>query len=73
MEEQAPWLCACLRRSSCQADATPLTDPLAAQIEMVYNNGGYIAQTQNEEYFNLWSDTEPADTLQTFRKPPGEL
>ena len=53
-------------------DAAPLTDLLAAQIEMVYNNGGYIAQTQNEQYFNLWSDTEPADTLQTFQKPPGE-
>ena len=45
----------------------------ASQIEFVYNNGGYIAQTQNEQYFAVWDDIEPADTLQTFRKPPGEL
>ena len=38
----------------------------------MYNNGGYIAQTQNEQYFNVWDDIEPADTLQTFQKPPGE-
>ena len=40
---------------------------------MVYNNGGYIAQTQNEQYFAVWDDIEPADTLQTFQKPPGQL
>jgi hypothetical protein len=44
-----------------------------AQIEFVYNNGGYIAQTQGEQYFNIWSDTEPNDTLQTFQKTPGEF
>jgi hypothetical protein len=43
-----------------------------AQIEFVYNNGGYIAQTQNEQYFNVWDDIEPADTLQTFQKVPGQ-
>ena len=40
----------------------------ALQIDFVYNNGGYIAQMQSEQYFNVWADTEPADTLQTFQK-----
>lgn len=41
------------------------------QIEIVYNNGGYIAQTQEEAYYNVFADDEPADTLQTFQKAPG--
>ena len=41
------------------------------QIEIVYNNGGYIAATQEDAYYNVFADDEPADTLQTFQKPPG--
>ena len=41
------------------------------QIEIVYNNGGYIAATQEDAYYNVFADEEPADTLQTFQKPPG--
>jgi hypothetical protein len=41
------------------------------QIEIVYNNGGYIAATQEEAYYNVFADDKPADTLQTFQKPPG--
>jgi hypothetical protein len=44
---------------------------LPLQIEIVYNNGGYIATAQEEAYYNVFSDDEPADTLQTFQKPPG--
>lgn len=42
-----------------------------AQIEIVYNNAGYISYTQEDAYYNIWDDSEPADTLQTFQKPPG--
>ena len=44
---------------------------LPLQIEIVYNNGGYIAATQEDAYYNVFADDEPADTLQTFQKPPG--
>jgi hypothetical protein len=57
-------LCTCSATNWC-ADST-------AQLEFVYNNGGYIGQTQSDLYFGTWDDIEPADTLQTFQKPPGE-
>ena len=46
---------------------------LPTQIEIVYNNGGYIAATQEDAYYNVFADNEPADTLQTFQKPPGRV
>jgi hypothetical protein len=42
------------------------------QVEFVYNNGGYIGQTQSDQYYGTWDDIEPADTVQTFQKKRGE-
>ncbi len=46
---------------------------LLLQFEAVYNTAGYIQATQNDAYFNVWADSAPADTLQTFQKPPGDF
>ena len=42
-----------------------------AQLEIVWNNGGYVSFTQEDAYYNVFADDEPADVLQTFMKAPG--
>jgi len=62
--------CSSILRTALHADAVYV---LLLQFEAVYNTAGYIQATQNDAYFNVWADSAPPDTLQTFQKPPGDF